>query len=79
MPACLPACSHTPTLRDLENPRNRVRTFGGFVLVLGGNVNLLGCIMYRWQPYGNSIVNIVQIGREILLVAGNAVLVGYYR
>ncbi len=63
----------------MENPRNRNRIFGGFILVLGGNVNVLGCIMYRWQPYGNSIANTIQIGREILLVTGNAVLVGYYR
>jgi hypothetical protein len=66
-------------LRDLDNPRNRVRMFGGFVLVLGGDLNILGCIMYRFQPYGNAIINTLQIGREILVVGGNAILVGYHR
>lgn len=35
--------------------------------------------MYRFQPYGNAIINSVQIGRDILVVGGNAILVGYYR
>lgn len=38
-----------PTHRDLDNPRNRVRQFGGFVLVLGGTFNVLGCTWGRFS------------------------------
>lgn len=65
-------------LSDLDNPRNRIRTIGGFVLVLGGTLRLIGCIMYRFQPYGLAIVNNMNIGRDVLVVAGNAVLAGWY-
>lgn len=79
------------------------------MLVLGGNVNFLGCacadnkgvesndklndlctdagapfnattgIMYRFIPYGLPIINNIQIGRDILVLAGNCVLVGFYK
>lgn len=65
-------------LRDLTIPRLRVRTFGGFILVLGGTLRLVGCIMYRFVPYGNPTANNMQIGRDVLVVAGNAVMAGWY-
>lgn len=34
--------------------------------------------MYRFIQYGLPIVNQIQIGRDILVVAGNCVLVGFY-
>ncbi len=63
---------------DLRNPRNRRRTFGGTVLVLGGTYHCVGCQLMRWAPYGNVLPNVIQIGRDILVVAGVASNVGGY-
>lgn len=35
--------------------------------------------MYRFIPYGLPIINNIQIGRDILVLAGNCVLVGFYK
>lgn len=65
-------------MRELDSPLSRYRLFGGHVLVLGGNVQIIGCQAFRWQPLGNPILNVVQIGREFCLVAGNLLAVGYF-
>ena len=67
-------------LENIEDiPRNgRIRIFGGFFLVYGGNIILNGCIMYRFNPLGNPIINNIQIGRDILVLAGNCVLTGFF-
>jgi hypothetical protein len=67
-------------LEDVEDiPRGgRIRMFGGFLLVYGGNIILNGCLMYRFIPYGIPIVNNIQIGRDILVLAGNCVLTGFF-
>ena len=64
--------------RDLSDVRNRRRTFGGTVLVMGGWYTCSGCMMMRRLPYGNVLPNAIQIGRDILVVAGVAVSVGGY-
>ena len=63
-------------LEDLEDPRMRVRMFGGHIGVTGGNVFLTGCVVYKIVPYGAPIVNHIQIGRDILVLAGNVVFTG---
>jgi len=65
-------------LEDLENPLLRIRMFGGFIVVTGGNLFLTGCVMYRIVPFGNAIVNIIQIGRDVLVLAGNVVMTGVF-
>lgn len=67
-------------LEDVEDiPRGgRIRMFGGFLLVYGGNIILNGCLMYRFIPFGIPIVNNIQIGRDILVLAGNCVLTGFF-
>lgn len=65
-------------LRDVTTPRLRVRTFGGFILVLAGTLRTVGCIMSTFVPYGNPTLNNLQIGRDVLVVAGHAVFAGWY-
>ena len=65
-------------MRELDSPLTRYRLVGGHVLVLGGNVQLVGCQAFRWQPLGSPIVNVVQIGREFCVVAGNLLAVGFF-
>ena len=65
-------------LEDLENPLLRIRMFGGFIVVTGGNLFLTGCVMYRIVSFGNAIVNIIQIGRDVLVLAGNVVMTGVF-
>lgn len=63
---------------ELTNFTNRKRTYGGYVLVLGGDFFCYGCQIVRNYPYGLPIVNVFQIGRDFLVVAGLSVLVGCY-
>jgi hypothetical protein len=65
-------------MRELDSPLSRYRLIGGHVLVLGGNVQLIGSQAFRWQPLGNPIPNVVQIGREVAVIAGNCLCVGYF-
>lgn len=65
-------------LEDASDPLNRIRMFGGFIVVLGGNMYLTGCVMFRYLPYGIPILNNIQIGRDILCIAGNVVLLGFF-
>lgn len=65
-------------LEDLEDPRLRVRMFGGHIGVTGGNVFMTGCVVYKIVPYGAPIVNHIQIGRDILVLAGNVVFTGVF-
>jgi len=64
--------------RDLSDVRNRRRTWGGTVLVVGGYYTCSGCMLMRRLPYGNVIPNAIQVGRDILVVAGVALSVGGY-
>lgn len=64
--------------RDLSDARNRRRTWGGTVLVMGGWYACSGCVVMRRLPYGNVLPNSIQVGRDILVVAGVAVNVGCY-
>ena len=50
--------------------------FGGHVLVLGGTTYLQGCLFLRFRPYGNEVLYNVQVGRDLLMVAGNVFYVG---
>lgn len=63
---------------ELTNPWNRKRTFGGYVLVLGGAFFCYGCEIYRNYPYGLPVTNVFQVGRDFLVVAGAMVCVGCY-
>ena len=65
-------------LEDASDPLNRIRMFGGFIVVMGGNMYLTGCVMFRFLPYGIPILNNIQIGRDILVIAGNVVLLGFF-
>lgn len=65
-------------LEDATDPLIRIRMFGGFIVVMGGNMYLTGCVMFRYIPYGIPIVNNIQIGRDILVIAGNCVLTGFF-
>jgi hypothetical protein len=65
-------------LDDASDPLNRIRMFGGFIVVMGGNMYLTGCVMFRYLPYGIPILNNIQIGRDILVIAGNVVLLGFF-
>ena len=56
----------------------RSRNFGSHIFVAGGNLYLNGCYFIRLRLLGNFITNNVQVGRDILIVAGNAVLSGVY-
>ena len=63
---------------ELTNPWNRKRTFGGYVLVLGGAFFCYGCQIVRNYPYGLPVTNVFQVGRDFLVVAGLQVCVGCY-
>jgi len=63
---------------DTTLPVDRVRILGGHVLILGGNVQMIGSQVFRWQPLGSPVVNVVQIGRDLCVVGGNALLIGYF-
>ena len=65
-------------LEGLENPLHRIRMFGGLVGVTGGNLFLTGCLVYKIVPYGAPIVNHIQIGRDILVLAGNVIMIGVF-
>jgi hypothetical protein len=64
--------------RDISTPNLRRRVFGGHVLVMGGVFRCFGCMTFRIVPYGVMTTNQIQIGRDILVVAGLAVYVGGY-
>lgn len=68
----------TAWLEDASDPLNRIRMFGGFIVVMGGNMYMTGCVMFRYLPYGIPILNNIQIGRDILVIAGNVVLLGFF-
>ena len=51
---------------------------GGGVLVLGGTVTLSGCLFFRFRPYGNEVIFNIQIGRDLLNVAGNVFYTGTF-
>ena len=57
---------------------HRRRIFGGVIFVTGGQLYLQGCTFIRFRPFGNPILNGVQIGRDILIIAGNLALSGVY-
>jgi hypothetical protein len=63
---------------ELTNPQNYKRTFGGYVLVLGGAFFCYGCQIVRNYPYGLPTTNVFQIGRDFLVIAGVHVCTGCY-
>jgi len=62
----------------LERPYQRRRKYGGHVLVLGGSFFCYGCQIIRWNPYGGILLNVFQLGRDFLVVAGTSVMTGVY-
>ena len=64
--------------KELTSPQNSKRTFGGYVAVVGGAFFCHGCQIFRNYPYGLPIVNVFQIGRDFLVVAGVQVCTGCY-
>lgn len=64
--------------KELTTPSMRKRSFGGHICVLGGNFFCYGCQVIRWYPYGLPLINVAQVGRDFLVVAGNLVTVGAY-
>ncbi|GAB5037051.1 pectin lyase fold virulence factor, partial [Nannochloropsis oceanica] len=63
---------------SLARPYQRRRTYGGHVLVMGGSFFCYGCQVIRWAPYGLVLLNVFQVGRDFLVVAGTSVMVGMY-
>lgn len=63
---------------DITFPLQRRRVFGGHVLVLGGSFFCYGCQVIRMYPYGLPVVNVAQVGRDFLVIAGVCVTVGVY-
>lgn len=63
---------------ELTHPLNRKRTFGGYILVMGGAFFCYGCQIVRNYPYGLPVVNVFQVGRDFLVIAGLQVCVGCY-
>lgn len=63
---------------ELTHPQNSKRTFGGYVLVLGGSFFCFGCQIVRNYPYGLPTINVFQVGRDFLVVGGLQVCVGCY-
>lgn len=63
---------------DINTPNLRRRIFGGHVLVMGGNFRCIGCMTFRFVPFGVLTANQIQIGRDILVIAGLATYVGGY-
>lgn len=63
---------------DISTPNLRRRIFGGNVLVMGGSFRCLGCMTFRLVPFGVMTANQIQIGRDILVVAGLATYAGGY-
>lgn len=57
---------------------HRRRLYGGVIFVAGGQLYLQGCTFIRFRPLGNPFLNSVQIGRDILIIAGNMALSGVY-
>lgn len=51
---------------------------GQYVTVVGGNLFLQGCFFFRIRPYGTGYLTTFSLGREILVIAGNAVLTGVH-
>ena len=51
-------------------------SLGQYINVIGGNLFLQGCFFMRVRPYGTMFVNTYYLGREVLVIAGNAVFTG---
>lgn len=63
---------------DIMTPNLRRRIFGGHVLVMGGAFRCVGCQTFRLVPFGVLTANMIQIGRDILMLGGLATYVGGY-
>lgn len=61
-----------------ESSPTGAEILGGAIFVVGGNVFISGSTFIRFRYLGNPILNNAQVGRDILLVAGNLVLTGVY-
>ena len=46
--------------------------------MIGGQLYLQGCTFIRFRPFGSAVLNSAQIGRDVLLIAGNLALSGVY-
>ena len=57
---------------------HRTRKFGGVIFVTGGQLYLQGCLFINFRPLGNPLLNSAQVGRDILVIAGNLALSGVY-
>jgi hypothetical protein len=51
---------------------------GQYLTVIGGNLFLQGCFLLRVRPYGTGYLTTFSLGREVLVIAGNAVFTGVY-
>lgn len=51
-------------------------TFGGFFFVAGGSFHLIGSTIFRYRPYGNPNPEELSFGRDVLVVAGQARMIG---
>ena len=49
---------------------------GQYLTVIGGNLFLQGCVLLRIRPYGTGYLTTFSMGREVLVMAGNAVFTG---
>jgi len=51
---------------------------GQYVTVVGGNLFLQGCFFMRIRSYGTGYLTTFSLGREVLVIAGNAVFTGVH-
>lgn len=65
-------------LNDLRDPTVARRTFGGMVMVAGGDFTCHGCHIVRFNPYGSPSINSVTVGGNFLVLLGTLTCTGCY-